>query len=84
MESAMGAKEVVRALLDRLPEDCSLDEILDRLYELDLGPREDAGREPTLTTEQRAELARRLERLEREPGRLIPWANLRRELERDD
>jgi len=31
----MEAKETVRALLDRLPDDCSLDEVLSHLYVLD-------------------------------------------------
>ncbi len=30
----MEAKETVRALLDRLPDDCSLDEVLYHLYVL--------------------------------------------------
>ncbi len=31
----MEAKETVRALLDRFPDDCSLDEVLCHLYVLD-------------------------------------------------
>lgn len=81
MESAMGAKDVVKALLDRLPDDCSIDEIIDRLYELERSGLDEA---PDLTPEQRAELARRLDELERDPGRLIPWAEFRNELERDE
>lgn len=85
MESAMGAKDVVKALLDRMPDDCSLDDIIDRLYELDrLACESDASQAPALTREQEAELARRIDLLERDPGRLIPWAEFRRELERDE
>ena len=84
MESAMGVKDVVKALLDRLPDDCSLDDVIDRLYELDRLDRESADRAPALTAEQEAELGRRIELLERDPGRLIPWAEFRRELEREE
>jgi len=81
MESAMGAKDVVKALLERLPDDCSLDDIIDRLYELERVSSHD---DTALTPAQRAELARRLALLEREPGHLIPWADFRRELDRDE
>jgi putative addiction module component (TIGR02574 family) len=81
MESAMGAKDVVKALLERLPDDCSLDDIIDRLYELERVSSHD---DTALTPAQRAELERRLALLEREPGHLIPWADFRRELDRDE
>jgi len=81
MESAMGVKDAVKALLERLPDDCSLDDIIDRLYELDRAAPDD---QASLTEAQRAELDRRLDLLEREPGRLIPWAEFRRELDREE
>jgi len=34
MEAAIEAKEAVRALLDRLPDDCSMDDVLYHLYVL--------------------------------------------------
>ena len=37
-----------------------------------------------LTEAQRAELDRRLDLLEQEPGRTIPWDQVRRELDRDE
>jgi hypothetical protein len=83
MEITMGVKDTVRALLDRMPDDCKLDEIIDRLYELEVP----GGEEPSaaeLTPAQRAELDRRLDLLDREPGRMIPWSEFRRELERDE
>ena len=81
----MGAKDAVRALLDRLPDDCSLDEILDRIYEIEVPEREPALAAATeLTEAQRAELDRRLALYEREPARTIPWDEFRRELERDE
>ena len=83
MESTMGVKDAVKALLERLPDDCSVDDVIDRLYEL----QHSDGREKsaaTLTQAQRDELDRRLDQLEREPGRTIPWDEVRRELERDE
>lgn len=79
----MGAKDAVRALLDRLPDDCSLDEILDRIYEIEV-PDGERAVAPELTDAQRAELDRRLALYEQEPSRTIPWDEFRRELERDE
>lgn len=55
----MEAKETVRALLDRLPDDCSLDEDLYHLYVLDevAKGRADAKADRTLT---HAEVAKQL------------------------
>ena len=54
MEGAVTAKETVRALLDRLPDDCSLDDVLYHLYVVQAVARgvadADAGR--TLSHEQ--------------------------------
>lgn len=83
MEITMGIKDTVRALLDRMPDDCKLDEIIDRLYELEV-PAGEALAAAELTPAQRAEIDRRLDLLERDPGRLIPWSEFRRELERDE
>ena len=53
----MEAKETVRALLNRLPDDCSLDEVLYHLYVLQevAKGREDAEAGRTLTHEELAE-----------------------------
>ena len=37
MEMIMGAKDAVRALLDRLPDDCKLDDVIEQITLLD-GP----------------------------------------------
>ena len=79
----MDAKDAVRALLDRLPDDCTLDEIIDRLYEIEV-PGGVLAVGPGLTDAQRAELDRRLDLLQREPDRTIPWAALRLDLEHDE
>ncbi len=57
----MEAKETVRALLDRLPDNCSLDEVLYHLYVLDevTKGRADAKADRTLT---HAEVAKQLRR----------------------
>jgi putative addiction module component (TIGR02574 family) len=83
MESGMGVKDAVRALLERLPDDCNLDDVIDRLYELQLleGDESDL---PPLTEAQRSEIDRRLERLMRDPGRTVPWQEVRRDLEPDE
>lgn len=83
MESMMGVKDAVKALLERLPDDCSVDDVIDRLYELQVS----VGAEPTrpaLTQAQREELDRRLGQIERGEMRTIPWDEVRRELERDE
>jgi putative addiction module component (TIGR02574 family) len=79
----MGVKDAVKALLERLPDDCSVDDVIDRLYELQQ-PAERKQSTTALTSAQREELDRRLDALEREHGRTIPWEEVRRELERDE
>ncbi len=56
----MEAKETVRALLDRLPDNCSLDEVLYHLYVLDevAKGQADAKAGRTLTHAQVAEQLR--------------------------
>lgn len=83
MESTMGVKDAIKALLERLPDDCSVDDVIDRLYELQ-HLAEHEGAEAALTQAQREELDRRLDQLEREPGPTLPWDEVRRELERDE
>ena len=65
----MTAKDTVRALLDRLPDDCTLDEVLHHLYVVEANARgeadEDAGR--TISHEQvDAELRRDFSRWRRQ------------------
>ena len=80
MEIIMRVKETVRALLDQMPDDCKLAEIIDRLYEREV-PGGEAPGAAELTLEQRAELDRRLDLLDRGPGRTIPWSEFRLEFE---
>jgi putative addiction module component (TIGR02574 family) len=82
MESVMGVKDAVKALLERLPDDCNFDDVIDRLYELqqlEVGESET----PPLTEAQRVELDRRLDLLMQGQSRTIPWEVVRRELERE-
>ncbi len=58
----MTAKDSVRALLDRLPDDCSLDDVLYHLYVMQAVARGEADREAgrTVSHEQvKAELRRK-------------------------
>ncbi|MBI1956187.1 MAG: hypothetical protein HYS38_07310 [Acidobacteria bacterium] len=54
-------KETVRALLDRLPDDCSLDDVLYHLYVIQAVEqgRADAGAGRTLSHQEVAEALRR-------------------------
>jgi hypothetical protein len=81
MESAMGAKDTVRALLDRLPDDCRLEEVIDELIRLETSDQ-DEGQLPPLTLAQREEIERRLAALDREPESTVPWREFLRSLER--
>lgn len=77
------AEDIREAL--RYAAEAVRERVFDRIHELDrLAGEGDASQVPALTREQEAELARRIDLLERDPGRLIPWAELRRELERDE
>ena len=83
MENVMGVKDAVKALLERLPDDSNLDDVIDRLYEL---RQMEAGEStsPPLTQTQRAELDRRLDLLMQGQGRTIPWQDVRHDLEREE
>lgn len=81
MESAMGAKDAIRALLERLPDDCTVAEVIEHLCRME----DQQGGEaelPPLTAAQRAEIERRLEALDREEEPLVSWRDFLRELER--
>lgn len=79
--AAQHGVDVQAGLLERLPDDCNLDDVIDRLYELQLLESNESNA-PPLTQAQRTELDRRLDRLMQDPGRTIPWADVRRKLER--
>jgi len=81
MESAMGTKDTVRALLDRLPDDCRLEDVIDELIRLETSDQ-DEGQLAPLTLAQREEIERRLAALDREPESTVPWREFLRSLER--
>lgn len=81
MESAMGVKDVVRSLLDRLPDDCSLEEVIEHLLALEAVDRGEWS-EADLTPVQRQALDEELERLAREPDGGIPWREALPRIER--
>lgn len=80
METAMGVKDTVRSLLDRLPDDCTIDDVIEQLY-LAEGAAFDESKLPPLTEAQREEIDRRLEALEREQDPVVPWREFLRSLE---
>lgn len=81
METTMGVKHTVKALLEQLPDECTIDEVIEQLYLLE-GAAFDEAKLPPLTDAQREEIDRRLEALEREPDPVVPWRAFLRSLER--
>jgi hypothetical protein len=82
MEITMGVKDTVRALLDRLPDDCKLEEVIELLCLL-VPPRPDDAELAPLTDAQRRELDRRLDLLDTEPEPDTDWREFLGSLERD-
>ena len=72
VEMAMGAKDVIRALLDRLPDDCKLDDVVEQIMLLD-GPWIEESDLPPLTEAQRAALEESIEHHRRHPERALRW-----------
>ena len=72
MEITMGAKEVVRELLDRLPDDCKLEDVIEQIMLLD-GPWIDEQDLPPLTQAQRDALEESIAHHRRHPERTTPW-----------
>lgn len=81
MEIAMGVKDTVRALLERLPDDCKLEEVIDQLCMLE-APRSGGAEGAPLTDAQRLELERRLDRLDGDQEPDVPWRDFLGSLER--
>jgi len=81
METTMGVKDTIRALLEQLPDDCTIDDVIEQLYRLE-GMAPDDSKLPPLTPAQREEIDRRLEALEREPDPVVPWREFLQSLER--
>jgi putative addiction module component (TIGR02574 family) len=74
----VGIKDAVRALLVRLPDDCTLDDIIDHICDLGREAREDT----PLTEAQREEIDRRLATLDQEPEPTVSWHQFLRSLDR--
>ena len=72
MEITMGAKEVVRELLDRLPDGCKLEEVIEEILKLD-GPWSIDSELPPLTQAQRDAIDESMDHLERPPECAVPW-----------
>jgi len=81
MESAMGVKDAVKTLLDELPDDCTIEDVIRRLLLLETVDRDQSELSP-LTQAQRDALDAELDRLEREPESGIPWREALRRIER--
>lgn len=81
MEITMGVKDTVRALLEDLPDDCKLEEVIDQLCLLEAPSRDGAEIAP-LTDAQRRELELRLDRLDTETEPDMPWREFLGSLER--
>ena len=76
MERLMGegtrAKDSVRALLDRLPDDCNLERVVEEILLLDRPWLNDSAL-PPLTETQRAALAESIAHHRRHPEPRTPW-----------
>ena len=72
MSEGTGAKDTVRALLDRLPDDCDLERVVEEILLLD-GPWLTDSALPPLTETQRAALAESIAHHRRHPEARTPW-----------
>lgn len=72
MEITMGIKDTVRALLDRMPDDCNLIDVIDEITELD-GPWPSESDLTPLTQAQCDAIDESIEHLERHPETAVPW-----------
>lgn len=72
MGSAMGVKDTVRALLDRLPDDCKLGEVIEQLCMLETAELDEKDL-PPLTQAQRDALDESIAHHEAHPEEGIPW-----------
>lgn len=81
METTMGAKDTIRALLAQLPDDCTIADVIEHLRRME-GERSAESELPPLTAAQRAEIERRLAALDQEEEPLVSWREFLRGLER--
>jgi len=72
MAEGTRAKDAVRALLDRMPDDCKLESVIEQILLLD-GPWLDGAELPPLSDEQRAALAESIAHHRRHPEGRTPW-----------
>jgi hypothetical protein len=72
MSDGTGAKAAVRALLDRLPDDCNLESVIEEILLLE-GPWCAEAELPPLTEPQRAALAESIAHHRQHPGASTPW-----------
>lgn len=72
MSDGTRAKDAVRALLDRLPDDCKLESVIEQLLLLD-GPWLDESELAPLTDAQRAALAESIAHHRQHPEARTPW-----------
>lgn len=68
----MGVKESVRELLDRLPDECTLTDVIDEIAKLD-GPWMSESDLPPLTQAQRDAIDASIAHHARHPERAVPW-----------
>jgi len=79
----MGVKDTVRAVLDRLPDDCKLAEIIDQLCMIEAAELDEKDL-PPLTQAQRDALDESIAHHERHPERALPWREVLRKIERGE
>lgn len=68
----MGAKEAIRDLLDRMPDDCNLVDVIDEIMKLD-GPWLRESDLPPLTQAQRDAIDESIDHHKRHPETAVPW-----------
>lgn len=68
----MGAKEAIRGLLDRMPDDCTLVDVIDEITKLD-GPWLSESDLPPLTQAQRDAIDESIDHHKRHPETAVPW-----------
>lgn len=68
----MNAKDAVRSLLDRLPDDCKLEDVIEAILKLD-GPWLSESELPPLTQAQRDAIDESIDHLEKHPESALPW-----------
>lgn len=73
-------KDTVRAVLDRLPDDCKLAEVIDELCRIEAIESEQ--RAPELTRAQREALNEAIAHHEAHPEEGLPWRDVLRRIER--